>query len=160
MKKALFLLIMFSITHLGISQQISHVTISSTGANIQNSNNGISMVIGELVVEQLSGDNFSLGHGFTSITDTTSGITNSNFEQELKDIHVFPNPAKNHITIEYNNTLSIKIFNELGSIVKEINKVDYTTNINIEDFETGIYYLEAIDKVEESRSYYRIIKSN
>lgn len=78
--------------------------------------------------------------------------------QDIKDntkpeFQIFPNPAKNTITIQTNaftnNNVNIKIYNKIGETVyeeKTLLKPNHT--INVEPLQKGIYILDIIDESE------------
>lgn len=79
--------------------------------------------------------------------DTT--ITNIGIEENVEAIsNLYPNPAKDILFLEINfinnKDLSVKILNQIGEIVKEINTTsDYQKTIKIDtiDLSSGIYFL-------------------
>jgi hypothetical protein len=58
--------------------------------------------------------------------------------------NIYPNPAKNNITIENNNFVisNIELYNITGQLVKTENVNSMSINMNISDLKTGIYILE------------------
>ena len=66
---------------------------------------------------------------------------------EENQILVYPNPAKESITLESDE--DIFIFNNLGQIVKQINNPKGKTIINIQDLPQGTYYLKAGNKQQK-----------
>jgi len=62
--------------------------------------------------------------------------------------NIFPNPAKNNITIENSNFVinSVKLYNIAGQLVKSENVNSMKTNLNISDLNKGIYILEIKSK--------------
>lgn len=78
-----------------------------------------------------------------SITIATT--TESVNDVDSKDISVFPNPAKNKVSIngEYS---SLKMYNSIGAIV--LTQSSQSNYINIEDMPKGIYIIEFSDKAK------------
>jgi len=78
----------------------------------------------------------------------TVGINSIATVNQLK---VFPNPAKDFVTIETNNILfnQIKIFNINGKLVKQIDQNNLTGKLDISDLPGGqyIFSFETTDKV-------------
>ncbi|MBW7845395.1 MAG: T9SS type A sorting domain-containing protein [Bacteroidia bacterium] len=64
-----------------------------------------------------------------------------NEHSSINKINVFPNPAKNTLTVSTNNNLQIKIYNALGSLVltQSIDKGENT--IDISRLPLGLYFL-------------------
>ena len=58
--------------------------------------------------------------------------------------NIFPNPAKNNITIENSNfeINTIELYNIAGQLVKSENVNSMSTNLNLSDLKKGIYILE------------------
>lgn len=73
---------------------------------------------------------------------------------ENKEVNeIYPNPASNYVTItNLKKEEKIKITNSLGQIIKTL-KVNSNGVINVEDLETGIYYI----KLENFKTY-KLIK--
>lgn len=67
---------------------------------------------------------------FTSISEQNSQVT------------IFPNPAKDIVKISGENIEYIKIYNILGSVVKNISINDNNATISINDLQQGIYIFE------------------
>ena len=66
---------------------------------------------------------------------------------EENQILVYPNPAKESITLESDE--DIFIFNNLGQIVKQVNNPKGETTISISDLPRGIYYLKTGNKQQK-----------
>lgn len=62
--------------------------------------------------------------------------------------NIFPNPAKNNITIENSNFIinTVELYNIAGQLVKSENVNSMKTNINVSDLDKGIYILEIQSK--------------
>ena len=58
--------------------------------------------------------------------------------------NIFPNPAKNNITIENSNfeINTVELYNIAGQLVKSENVNSMSTNLNLSDLKKGIYILE------------------
>ena len=66
---------------------------------------------------------------------------------EKNQILVYPNPAKENITLRADE--DIFIYNNLGQIVKQINNPKGETTISISDLPRGIYYLKTGNKTQK-----------
>ena len=69
-----------------------------------------------------------------------------NYENEMRDIKIFPNPARDYINVE-NDLISdparIRIVNSSGAVLWEINNdLNSLTGINIDNLSPGIYYVQ------------------
>ena len=72
-----------------------------------------------------------------------------NAVQEMKSeesYNIYPNPAKETLTIEGISIKQIVIYNAVGQMVEKINCDENIININIEAFPAGIYLVNIIDK--------------
>jgi flagellar basal body rod protein FlgG len=72
-----------------------------------------------------------------------------NAVQEMKSeesYNIYPNPAKETLTIEGKSMKQIVIYNTTGQIVKKIDCNEDVININIEEYTAGIYLLNITDE--------------
>ena len=62
--------------------------------------------------------------------------------------NIFPNPAKNNLTIENSNFVikSVELYNIAGQLVKSENVNSMKTNLNVSNLNKGIYILEIKSK--------------
>jgi hypothetical protein len=58
---------------------------------------------------------------------------------ELQNVQIFPNPANDFITIISENNNIVTLYNSIGQLLFENTFINNTT-INIENFQSGIYY--------------------
>jgi len=108
----------------------------------------------------LGNPNMSAAKGRTYI-DTVQGYLNPRIYVALNlggvlsvnnvvdySTNIFPNPAKNNITIENSNFVinSVKLYNIAGQLVKSENVNSMKANLNISDLNKGIYILEIKSK--------------
>ena len=63
-----------------------------------------------------------------------------------KLINVYPNPAKEFVTIEYPNAKQLLIIDYLGRTIKQINNPTEHQTINTKQFAKGFYAVQVIDK--------------
>ncbi len=82
-------------------------------------------------------------------------------ENELEHIHVFPNPANDFMTAQFqlniDSQVELSVFSSTGDHIKtiisaDLAKGDYTYIISIVDLLTGVYYFQF--KSEQSCNYY------
>lgn len=66
-------------------------------------------------------------------------------EYEYNYVNIFPNPAKNTLTLtsETNGTNEVEIVNSLGQIVKEFS-FETSTTIDIKDLNSGVYFVNIL----------------
>ena len=89
-----------------------------------------------------------MGEGFDScfIYNGTIGVNSFSVNEE---IIIYPNPTNGVINLDITSirkSLEINIYNSLGLTVKQIEKIDTPKDIkiNIEDLDSGIYFLQII----------------
>ena len=71
--------------------------------------------------------------------------TESVSENIANTVSIFPNPAKNELTLtsEYNGNNDVQIINSVGQIVKEFSFMNETT-VNIDELNTGVYFVKIV----------------
>jgi uncharacterized repeat protein (TIGR01451 family) len=89
----------------------------------------------------------------TNNTQTKISIISEvqNNKNTLVNFKLFPNPAKEEITIEFNNVKAIRniqVVDILGHVIKDIaiNMTDRIINLNIHELHAGSYVLNVIDR--------------
>lgn len=94
---------------------------------------------------------------FTVIVSLTIGITDNPFEADFK---VYPNPAKNNITLDLGtnfNKTTLTILNVKGQIIESYSfRKKQVISVNIENYATGLYLFK-ID-ADDQEATIRIIK--
>lgn len=70
-----------------------------------------------------------------------------NAVKQNKEFSFYPNPAKDELVLKYNSkeNFQVEIFNILGSKVKTFSLYGGQTTVNIQDLESGIYFLRFKD---------------
>jgi hypothetical protein len=58
---------------------------------------------------------------------------------------VYPNPVKDVLTIKGENMSQVVIYNSLGQMVKSIEANDDIVDVNVENFQNGMYFINIID---------------
>jgi len=71
----------------------------------------------------------------------TTGVNNVVYNSPL--VTVYPNPAKNKITIELpgNEGASVQIINVVGQLMKEMSFTGSKLNMNVGDLQVGVYFV-------------------
>ncbi len=69
-------------------------------------------------------------------------FANNITENPDDNIKIYPNPAKSNLYIENASSSNIYIYNTLGKLVKKIQHVSETAEINISDLSNGIYVVK------------------
>lgn len=83
------------------------------------------------------------------ISETIDVVEDEGIDENISDVHVYPNPAYADINVEFNskvaNLASIRILNMNGQIIKdyqaELQSGKDVQKMNIEDFNAGVYYM-------------------
>lgn len=71
---------------------------------------------------------------------TLNGTTVSTDKIVLQDIVIYPNPVQDILNIDgISGDVSIRIFNNTGTLIREVHN---TSEIQITDFQSGIYFLQ------------------
>ena len=73
-------------------------------------------------------------HGAMSVEDVVETSYN-----------VFPNPVKDILTVSGENMKQVMLYNALGQLVKSINCNDNTVQINVNDLQNGMYFVNVIN---------------
>lgn len=83
-------------------------------------------------------------------------LASDTFEQN--NLKLYPNPVSNELNIENGENLKIKIYTVLGNIVlNEDSNIDSNRKVNVSNLNSGIYFLELIDK-DNNRLVKRFVK--
>ena len=96
------------------------------------------------------------GHALTTgntieNSNTLSSSCNLNLsvsENDLDDkIKLYPNPAREILTIDYSgiDSINLEIFNSLGQKIFAQNKIDYQGQIQVSHYEKGLYLVKITD---------------
>ncbi len=127
-------------TYSTLAEVISSGGGESTGGNYSNFG-----VIGETFVDySVTGGNYNTSIGFLNASDIIVEIDEENFNEQIK---IYPNPAKDKLTLEWTDNIKIKkitLSNILGQVVytikgKNINIRNFV--IDLSNYKSGVYYL-------------------
>ena len=78
-------------------------------------------------------------------------------ESVTKPLNVYPNPAKDWVTVEAEGMRHVVVMNELGQRVMDKEIDANTLQLDFSDFETGMYLLQVI--TENGTMNHRIVIS-
>jgi hypothetical protein len=101
-----------------------------------------------------------------SVTDTliiNAVLTSVNSSNNINTIKIYPNPAKDHITIDYGNYSSmngytLKIVNSLGQQVYSTSIDQFESYLNLSDWGgKGIYFVYLIDNLNNITEVKKIV---
>jgi len=140
----------------GYSQSVTiEPTLISNASSAEN--NQLHWILGESFVEYKANNDIVLSEGFFQGLGL---ITNTEDENLLHDVKVFPNPFFNHLeilTID-GSDLECFLFDASGRLIKH-NTINQTLRINFQSEESGIYYMLIKDK-EKRTNTYKLFKAN
>ncbi|MBP8033444.1 MAG: VCBS repeat-containing protein [Bacteroidia bacterium] len=115
---------------------------------------------------QYNGLNFNADAMYINPTGSNTSIITENSLLD-NSIYVFPNPAKEVVNIKYELTesadVSIELFNVIGEKIMQVsqpslqNKNKYQHSINMENINSGIYFIKI--KVNSSEKVIKLIKT-
>jgi len=81
--------------------------------------------------------------GFQEEAQFNIGITGFEDQTSILDCLIFPNPASNKVIIQAGSAIhQIKIYNHVGQLVKQIDTNENILNLNVTDFESGVYFIK------------------
>jgi len=104
------------------------------------------------VIENTAQIYFDFNFPIVTNTVSTTYTVLSDKQFDFNDgLRLYPNPARNILNVEFQSavkTATIKIFNQLGQLVKVVNEANLqTTVIDVNDLKTGTYLIQiASDK--------------
>ena len=148
------------------AQRIDRNVYSSSGKYMNGSSVSIGFTIGESVVFTGVGPGIILSQGFeqpdkpliTSIPSSTS----------LMYMNAFPNPVKDQLYIQLNNTsatdLQLEIFNvqgkrmQAGNDINRIAALDNLLSLNFSSYAPGIYFVRIWSDINHLNNVVKIIK--
>ncbi|MDD3152634.1 MAG: T9SS type A sorting domain-containing protein, partial [Bacteroidales bacterium] len=71
--------------------------------------------------------------GIKEYQDATSNI----------ELSVYPNPASDYVSIELTEAANVTIYNSIGQVVKSVEHQGGVLEINTNNFNTGVYFVNA-----------------
>ena len=79
-------------------------------------------------------------------------------ENLVENVEIYPNPAKNMLTVKAENISNVKIYNAIGQIVFEQAVDGNEMTINTNGFESGVYMLRVVVNGNEVTQKISVIK--
>ena len=111
---------------------------------VYKSNSSINYTVTANGYQSVSGN---LSISYDDINENVILQSSSNIKSnKAVDISIYPNPAKDYITIQSNDLFKISVFDITGKKVKEVNMRDNNTTINISNLKSGIYTVKLQNK--------------
>jgi len=141
--KILLIIIFTVLSTSGFSQQISASLLCSGGASLIMANQSLEFAIGEIVTETYQTGSNVLSQGFIQGSSQGTDI-NENFIKSV-DARIFPNPAKNQITVSCKKAPAIiEIIDLQGRKLYTKQNPQQTEILYVENLKRGIYLLRLI----------------
>ena len=78
-------------------------------------------------------------------------------EFEEADFSVYPNPANDFITIDAPGADRIEVINYMGQVIRVVENADRKTQINVKDFDAGIYFVRVSRNAFSSSTSNRLV---
>ncbi|MFK7949805.1 MAG: T9SS type A sorting domain-containing protein [Saprospiraceae bacterium] len=74
-------------------------------------------------------------------------IINGNVKAQTATATVYPNPTKGmfNIEVEINDNAQVNVFNNFGQLVKTVQLTNQNTNVSLDEFANGLYYLQIVN---------------
>lgn len=111
--------------------------ISGGGTYTENPNGSIAWTIGEPVIDTYEGTSNHLTQGFHQ-PDVYVLSTENFVEIELS---IYPNPTSDYINVVTDRPLQLRMFDESGKLVQQIDLVNNNDQINVSGLSRGTYVL-------------------
>ena len=136
--------------------------IPSSGGNIIGSGGNVSYSVGQIFHTTNSGINGSTAQGVQQPYEI-SVVSVIEAKNEIRlDCSVYPNPAKEMITLEINNykadNLSFQLYNISGVILENRKIKSKETTIQMKEFIPSTYFLKVMEENNEIKIF-KIIKN-
>ena len=106
----------------------------------------------------------SISYFYPSLTDTLLFINDCTGVEVLeppnptKDFIVYPNPARDEITIEGAKDCDVRIFDMVGEIKSKVKSENQKVSIDISDLVRGVYMVEVADEETGMKVVRKVVK--
>jgi hypothetical protein len=142
----------------GVAQTLE--LIGAAGEEAQNAQTQISYSIGELIVDEGNGNDFSVTQGYQQSNLTVTGVNNPEVSEMMR---IYPNPTSDFIileSLEIDQIESLQLFDEKAALVWSNEKPNSDrVQISLESYAAGIYFLNVKTNTSKTPSQYKIIKA-
>ena len=138
-----------NVSHINIQRSISEVSGGSEFTTIGKVNVGVSRY--SFLDDKLpnTNDKLTLFYRLETVdkdgSKTYSTIQQITIKPQTPNILIYPNPAKDFVTIECAGAKEILIIDYLGKTIKQINNPTQPQTINTKQFAKGVYVVKAIE---------------
>lgn len=143
-----YLLMLFMVQ---FSQSNAQEVRATSGGHFTNDSTQMSFTIGEPLTLSYLSSTPKVTQGFHQVKITTNG--NSIATANNTGISLYPNPAKQSITLESKfptNHLEVKIYNTLGQLISSQKIITQKTELNITHLPIGNYIFEILNTQNQS----------
>ena len=155
--KEIIITVLMGVVFTGGAQVVERDVISSTGGFYSNGSGQLSVTIGEVITTTISDGTNELTQGFHQTIITVTNIENHSIDFEMS---VFPNPTSKSVTIrikELKDNISLTLYGVDGKIILTERIQSLETNLNVEQFANGIYFLN-LSKDGQFIKLYKVLK--
>jgi len=148
------------------SQSISPYVVSTNGSIFSQTTFSLSWTLGQIASSSLFAVDNVLSQGFQQ-PYYYDPIDIPEHHQGVADIHIYPNPAKGFVNIEYSTAkktrITIELLDLLGNRIRpETNKdsdiFPQVMRLPVDDIKSGIYLLRVISVRTNVFKIYKIVK--
>ncbi len=162
-RKVVLLCSLFSLLcMLSNAQSFTASVIGSTGASTNSSGGSMAWTIGEMMTTTYSSPDHFFTQGFHQ-PEVKVTLEVKNYPVE--SFSIYPNPVTDRLSIDFGRAegnYAIYIYDMFGNVLKSMSLITSTQkqlNISFKEFADGIYLITILNTKENSRSSYKINKS-
>lgn len=156
--------LLFSLFTLSISysQSLGESVVSSSGTTITGTLNTLSFTVGETTIGTITNGE-SLGQGFWQGAIEEVTLSNKDFTFKAQTT-VYPNPVIDYLNLNFNEMagqdFELLIYDSNGRQVfqKELSNSPSNEKLNFNDYSTGIYVLNIVQRSTNKSINFKIIK--
>lgn len=151
------------------AQSISRSVIGSAGKTQTAGSITLRSTTGEAATKTLSKPGLTLQQGFQHGTLLLARIENNEVPAAASDaslpdisLHIYPNPTADFVHVSQENESSVLnylVVDASGKTISEINGTGNEDTIDFTSFSPGTYFLIALDKENQRKSSYKIVKT-
>ncbi len=140
--------------YVGMDYGVYYIDNTTSTVWLPFTNNLANVAVNELEINATIGKIYAATYGRgVWESDLYDNIVLSVNEEELADIKVYPNPAKNQLNVKWdeNELVSVKIYNSIGKLVyfaKSVSLIN-TLTINTTSLANGLYFVKLNTKNKE-----------
>lgn len=147
----------FLIIQMVSAQTISRSVTGSAGNTLTMNNQRLTWTVGEPVTGTMTAGGHQLGNGFYESLNLSVLLIEPE-KESMTLVQVFPNPAKENITIRHTrqHAMSISIISQDNKILEQ-SDIKSGDLINLKDWKAGLYFLKVTDSVSDQETIFKIV---